>query len=103
MGAIAGGAVSGLALLAIVAGCILFCVKRKPREVNRRGQGTVELMGRGIDTSPKQGGLWELSEDRGRQPEGPQEMFQENALEMYQNNSKTNAERPIAELGAGGR
>lgn len=60
-------------------------------------------MGRAVDTSPKQGGLWELSEDRGRQPEGPQEMFQDNAMGMYQDNSRTNAERPIAELGAAGR
>ena len=52
-------------------------------------------MGRGVYTSPKQGGLWELSEDRGRQPEGPQE--------LYQDNSVTNAELPIAELGAEGR
>ena len=37
------------------------------------------------------------------QPEGPQEMFQDNALEMYQDNSKTSAERRIAELGAGER
>ena len=60
-------------------------------------------MGRGVNKSPNQVGLCELSEDRGRQLEGPQEMFQDNALEMYQDNSKTNAERPIAELGAGGR
>ena len=60
----------------------------------------MEIDVRTVNTSPKQGGLCELSEDRGRQPEGPQEMFQDNALEMYQDNSKTNAERPIAELGA---
>ena len=99
-GAIAGGTVGGLALLTLVAGCILFCVKRKPRGVNRRGQSTVEIDGRTVNTSPKQGGLCELSEDRGRQPEGPQEMFQDNALEMYQDNIKINAERSIAELGA---
>ncbi len=103
MGAIAGGILGGLALLAIIAGCILFCRKRKSRKVNRRGQSTVENISWGVDTSLKQEGLWELSEDWGRQPEGPQEMFQNNALEMYQDNSRTNAERPIAELGAEGR
>ena len=92
---IAGGTVDGIALLAIVAGYILFCVKGKPRKVNRRRQGTVELMGRRIYTSPKQGGLWELSEDWGRQPEGPQEMYQDNIV--------ANADLPIAELGAEGR
>ncbi len=95
----AGGIVGGLALLAIIAGCLLFYHKRKSRGVKRRGHGTVESMGWGADTSAKQGGLWELSEDRGLQPDGPQEMFQNNALEMYQDNSRTNAERPIIELG----
>ena len=95
----AGGIVGGLALLAIIAGCILFCRKRKSRGANRQGQGTVEIVGWGVDTSAKQGGLWELSEDKGMQPDGPQEMFQNNALEMYQDNSRTNAERPIVELG----
>lgn len=95
----AGGIVGGLALLAIIAGCILFCRKRKSRGVNRRGQSTVEIMGQGVDILPKQGGLWELSEDKGIQPEGPQEMFQDNALEMYQDNSRIKAERPLVELG----
>ena len=95
----AGGIVGGLALLAITVVCILFCHKRKSRGVNRRGQRIAEIMGRGVNILPKQGGLWELSEDKGIQPEGPQEMFQNNALEMYQDNSRTKAERPLVELG----
>ena len=96
----AGGIVGGLSLLAIIGGCILFCHKRKSRRINRESPGTVEIMGRGVDPSAEQEGLWELSEDKGMlQPEGPQEMFQENALEMYQDNSRTKAERPIVELG----
>ena len=86
-----------------MAGCILFCLKRKSRRVHKPRQSTVETMDWSVDPPPKQGGLWELSEDRGRQPDGPQEMFQNNALEMYQDNSRTIAERPIAELGAEGR
>lgn len=96
----AGGIVGGLSLLAIIAGCILFCHKRKSRRVNRGGQSTVEIMGRGVEPSAKQGGLWELSEDKGIQPGGPQEMFQDNGVEIYQDNSRTNVERPLVELGA---
>ena len=96
----AGGIVGGLSLLAIIVGCVLFYRKRKSRRINREGQGTAEIMGRGIDPSAKQEGLWELSEDKGMlQPEGLQEMFQENAQEMYQDNSRTKAERPVVELG----
>ena len=97
----AGGIVGRLSLLAIIGGCVLFCRKRKSRRINREGQGTVEIMGRGVDPSAKQEGLSELSEDKGMlQPEGPQEMFQDNTLEMYQDNNRTKAERPVVELGS---